>query len=143
MSKIIVNTNQKIEISYHYGLENFYKFGLTMITVVNKKYCKKLLFLFNNQRHPAQYHKKKTETFDVLFGNIILRTKLNGKIKRLSLKPGDTYTIQKNEIHEFTTRSKHGAIIEEISTTNIKLDSHYLDKKINLRKNRKSFISLY
>ena len=143
VSKIIVNTNQKIEISYHYGLENFYKFGLTMITVVNKKYCKKLLFLFNNQRHPAQYHKKKTETFDVLFGNIILRTKLNGKIKRLSLKPGDTCTIQKNEIHEFTTRSKHGAIIEEISTTNIKLDSHYLDKKINLRKNRKSFISLY
>lgn len=143
VSKIIVNTNQKIEISHHYGLNNFYKFGLSMITIVNKKYCKKLLFLFNNQKHPAQYHKNKTETFEVLFGNIILRTKLNGKRKKIILKPGDTYTIQKNEIHEFTTKSKNGAIIEEISTTSIKSDSYYLDKSINLRNDRKSFISLY
>ncbi len=142
-AKITVNSNKKIEISHHYGLENFYKFGLCMITIVNKKYCKKLLFIFKNQKHPAQYHKKKTETFEVLFGNIILKTTINGKRKKRTLKPGDTYTIQKNEIHEFTTHSKNGAIIEEISTTSIKSDSFYVDNKINLRKDRKSFISLY
>ncbi len=142
-AKIIVNSNKKIEISHHYGLENFYKFGLCMITIVNKKYCKKLLFLFKNQKHPAQYHKKKIETFEVLFGNLVLKTKINGVSKTRLLKPGDTYTIQKNEIHEFTTHSKNGAIIEEISTTSIKSDSYYVDKKINFRNDRKSFISLH
>jgi sialic acid synthase SpsE/mannose-6-phosphate isomerase-like protein (cupin superfamily) len=142
-AKIIVNNSKKIEISYHYGLENFYKFGLCMITIVNKNYCKKLLFLFKGQKHPAQYHKKKTETFEVLFGDLILITKLNGKSKKRILKSGDIYTIQKKEIHEFTTNSKNGCIIEEISTRSIRSDSYYLDKKINLRKKRKSYISLY
>ena len=141
-AKIVVDINKKIEISHHYGLENFYKFGLCMITVINKKYCKKLLFIFKNQKHPAQYHKKKTETFEVLFGNLILTTKLNNKITKKLLRPGDTYTIQKNEIHEFTTNSKNGSIIEEISTTSIKTDSYYVDNKINLRNDRKSYISL-
>lgn len=141
-AKISVNLNKKIEISHHYGLQEFNKFGICMITVVNKKYCKKLIFLFKNQKHPAQFHKKKTETFEVLFGNIILTTKLSGKRKKILLKPGDTYTIQKKEIHEFTTNSKNGAIIEEISTKSIKSDSYYIDKKINLTKDRKSFISL-
>jgi N-acetylneuraminate synthase len=142
-AKIIVNNNKKIEISHHYGLENFHKFGLSMITIINKKYCKKLLFLFKNQKHPAQFHKKKTETFEVLFGKVTLKTILNNKKKKLVLKPGDIYTINKNEIHEFTTNSKNGAIIEEISTTSLKSDSYYVDNKINIRKNRKSFISLY
>ena len=141
-AKITVNLNKKIEISHHYGLINFYKFGICMITIVNKKYCKKLIFLFKNQKHPAQFHKKKTETFEVLFGNLILITKLNDKTKKILLKPGDTYTIQKKEIHEFTTNSKHGAIIEEISTTSVKSDSYYVDKKINSTIDRKSFISL-
>jgi D-lyxose ketol-isomerase len=114
-----------------------------MITIINKKYCKKLLFLFKNQKHPAQFHKKKTETFEVLFGKVTLKTILNNKKKKLVLKPGDIYTINKNEIHEFTTNSKNGAIIEEISTTSLKSDSYYVDNKINIRKNRKSFISLY
>jgi len=98
--------------------------------------------LFRNQKHPAQFHKKKTETFEVLFGNIILKTKINNHKKRIFLKPGDTYTIQKNEIHEFTTHSRNGAIIEEISTTSNTSDSFYIDNKINFNKDRKSFIAL-
>jgi hypothetical protein len=78
-----------------------------------------------------------------LFGNLILITQLNGKRKKTILKPGDTYTTQKKEIHEFTTNSKNGCIVEEISTRSIKSDSYYLDKKINLRTSRKSYISFY
>ena len=47
-----------LEISHHYGIENFYDTGLSMITVVNEEYCKKLLFLLPGQSHPEQYHKK-------------------------------------------------------------------------------------
>jgi sialic acid synthase SpsE len=143
LAKIIINNDKKIEISHHYGVENFYRFGLCMITVVNKKYCKKLLFLFKNQKHPAQYHKKKIETFEILFGDLILITTSNGKRQKKILQPGEIYTIKKKEIHEFTTNSRNGCIIEEISTKSIRSDSYYLDKKINLRKNRKSYISLY
>ena len=35
-----------LEISHHYGIENFYDTGLSMITVVNEEYCKKLLFFY-------------------------------------------------------------------------------------------------
>ena len=57
-SKVIVPKNVKLEISHHYGLKYFNKFGLSMITIINDKYCKKLLFLINKQSHPTQYHKK-------------------------------------------------------------------------------------
>ena len=46
-----------------------------MITVVNQDYCKKLLFMFKNQKHPAQYHKIKQETFLIIFGKIKLTLK--------------------------------------------------------------------
>ena len=39
--------------------------GLTMITVVNKQYCKKILILLPGQSHPEQFHKIKEETFHV------------------------------------------------------------------------------
>ena len=60
--------------------------------------------------------------------------------KKYNLKVGDLITIKKKQIHAFTTND--GAIIEELSTTHIKEDTYYLDKKINANKNRKSFIYL-
>ena len=49
-----------LEISHHYGVESFYQHGLTMITVVNREYCKKILILLPGQAHPEQYHRRKT-----------------------------------------------------------------------------------
>ena len=43
-SKIVTPLTSSIEVSHHYGIEKFNKFGLSMITVFNKSYCKKLLF---------------------------------------------------------------------------------------------------
>ena len=44
-----------------------------MIEIVNLIYCKKYLFLLYNQEHPAQYHKKKQETFLMIYGKILFR----------------------------------------------------------------------
>jgi sialic acid synthase SpsE/D-lyxose ketol-isomerase len=141
-NSIIVNKFSKLEISHHYGIQNFYKFGLSMITIHNSEYCKKILFLFYKQKHPDQFHKKKKETFFIVFGKIKLSIKKNSKTKNLLLNTGDIYTINPNDIHSFEAVSKDGAIIEELSTKSMGEDSFYLDKKITNNKNRKSFISI-
>ena len=88
------------------------------------------------QKHPAQFHKKKQESFFILYGsvNLILDK------RKFYLKTGDLKTIKKGQIHFFSTKT--GAVIEELSTTSVKSDSYYLDNKIVNNKNRKSFIYL-
>ena len=107
-----------------------------MITVINKIYCKKLIIILPNQKHPAQYHKKKQESFFILYGKVNL--KINNK--NYIINPGELKTIKPGEIHEFS--SKTGAIIEELSTTSMVNDSYYKDESIHKNMNRKSFITL-
>ena len=136
VAKITLPKNPRLIISHHYGLEKFYEYGITMIDVINHSYCKKLIIMLPGQKHPAQFHKTKEESFFILYGKVNL---LLGK-KKYYLKTGDLKTIKKGEVHFFST--KKGAIIEELSTTSIKSDSYYLDKKIVQNKERKSFIYL-
>ncbi len=133
---VILPKNPRLEISFHYGIDNFYKFGLTMINVINDKYCKKLLILLPGQKHPAQYHKIKKESFFVLHGTVDV--KINKK--NIKLKSGKVQTINPRDVHEFS--SKKGAVIEELSTTSLKSDSYYIDNKINKNRERKTFIYL-
>ena len=135
-AKIILPKNPRLIISHHYGLQNFYKYGITMIDVINHSYCKKLIIMLPGQKHPAQFHKTKEESFFIVYGSISL---ILDK-KKYYLKTGDLRTIKKGQVHFFST--KRGAIIEELSTTSIKSDSYYLDKKIIENKKRKSFIYL-
>ena len=125
------------EISHHYGLEKFRKFGLVMITILNRKYCKKILVIFPGQKHPEQWHKIKEETFHVLFGSI--KMKLNGKTNVYN--SGSIITIKPGTRHEFS--SEKGSVVEEISTTHIKQDSYYTDKKITKNPNRKTHITYH
>ena len=138
-SGLTIPKNTKLEISYHYGIKNFKKNGLSMITVLNKNYCKKYLFLTPNQSHPTQFHKIKEESFFIILGKIELT--LDGKKK--ILKKGDLVTIKRKQKHSFKDISGHGSVIEELSTKSHKSDSYYLDNLINKNKKRKSFISLY
>ena len=142
-SNIVVPKASRIEISHHYGLDNFYKHGLSMIEIVNQSYCKKYLFIFKNQVHPPQFHKKKKETFLILFGKIELIITFDKKVTRLILNPGQIFTIEPMMIHEFKALSTHGAVIEEISTESIRSDSYYLDESITKNKSRKSMVSFY
>jgi len=136
LSKVTLPRDARLEISHHYGIENFYKHGITMINIINHRYCKKLIIMLPGQNHPPQFHKIKEESFFILYGkvNLILDK------KNYVLNSGDIKTIKSGEIHEFYT--KGGAVIEELSTQHIKRDSFYLDKKIEKNKNRKSFIYL-
>ena len=71
-SKVIVPGQLELEISHHYGLDNFARYGSTIITVVNREYCKRVIVLVPGQTHPEQYHKQKDETYHILHGDIAL-----------------------------------------------------------------------
>ena len=61
----------RYRLSHHYGLDDFSEYGMTIFTIINIEYRKKILVLLPNKRHPAQYHMIKHETFNVLYGNLI------------------------------------------------------------------------
>lgn len=124
-----------LEISHHYGLDRFDEYGMTMITVVNREYCKKLLIMLPGQQHPEQFHRQKEETFIVLYGTFDLI--LNGTGSKCEV--GDVITVKPGLKHAFTTDT--GAIIEEISSTHYVNDSFYTDEAIMHNKMRKTFLS--
>lgn len=72
-SNVVFPKHAELEISHHYGLDKFRETGISMITVVNREYCKKLIIVLPNQNHPEQYHLKKEETFVVLHGELQLK----------------------------------------------------------------------
>jgi len=123
-ARIFFNQDASIEISHHYGLERFREFGAVIITCINREYAKKYVIQLARQKHPYHYHKKKEETFQLLYGD--LEIEKNGNA--LLLKLGDTCLIKQNDWHKFHTLK--GAIIEEISTTHFKNDSYYEDPMI-------------
>lgn len=136
-SGIVIPGGVDLEISHHYGLDQFDDVGLTMLTVVNRGYCKKLLVLLPGQKHPEQYHKQKEETFHVLFGEIALT--LDG-VKR-TCKSGDVINIEPGVRHAFETLE--GSVVEEISSTHFKDDSFYTDDVIQKNNNRKTLLTYW
>ena len=80
---VIFPGKANLEISHHYGIDRFMEYGSTMITVVNREYCKKLIIMLPGQKHPEQYHEKKEETFVVLYGKIQIF--LDGELMNLML----------------------------------------------------------
>lgn len=135
---IKISENWEYEISHHYGLERFREFGAILIDIINREYCKKLIVQLPRQKHPYHFHKKKEETFHVLYGD--LEIEKNGN--PIELKAGDTFLVKPNDWHKFST--VHGVVFEEISTTHFNNDSFYQDEKINNlgRENRKTKVKL-
>ena len=133
-TEVVFPADANLEISHHYGIDNFYQTGITMITVVNREYCKKLIIALAGQTHPEQYHKKKEETFVILHGNVTLY--LDGQPQELT--KGDVVTIEPGVKHRFDTQD--GCVIEEVSSTHYIDDSYYIDPLIAQNQNRKTFI---
>ena len=119
---------EKIQISCHYGLEKFYEYGTVIVDKINREYCKKLIIMMPNQKHPSHRHVKKEEAFELLYGDCILV--LNGK--SIKLEKGKPVLIPRGVSHSFS--SKKGCVIEEISTTHHIGDSIYEDVNINTLK---------
>lgn len=134
---VVVPGKSDLEISHHYGLERFKDFGLTMVTVVNREYCKKLLVMLPGQKHPEQYHLKKEETFVVLHGSLTLW--LDGEAREAGA--GDVITVARGVRHVFSTVD--GVVFEEISSNHDKADSYYTDPAIAQNTHRKTWLTYW
>ena len=134
---IVVPGQAQLEVSHHYGLERVHEYGITMITVINREYCKKLIVVLPGQKHPAQYHKMKEETFHVLYGSLDLS--LDGEVQAYG--PGSVAVVGRGVQHAF--ESAEGAVFEEISSTHHTNDSFYLDPEIAKNPQRKTFLSYW
>ena len=124
LANVPIEDETRFEISAHYGLENFHKNGCVIISKINRAYCKKLLLLSKNQKHPTHHHVKKEESFELLSGDCCLV--LNNK--KIQLKLGKPILIPRGVNHSFS--SNKGCVIEEVSTTHFTGDSVYEDPDI-------------
>jgi sialic acid synthase SpsE/mannose-6-phosphate isomerase-like protein (cupin superfamily) len=131
-ASITVADGVNCQLSHHYGIDAFEQTGATIIDVVNREYCKKILVLLPGQQHPVHAHHKKEETFNVLFGEMQLQ--LGDELK--TIKAGDMVTVERGMQHAFS--SEQGVIFEELSTTHYNDDSFYQDKSINQNSRRKT-----
>jgi len=134
---VIVPGQAELEISHHYGVARFEEVGATIINLVNREYCKKLIVLLPGQKHPEHCHKLKEETFLVLHGDITID--LAGKKQECG--PGDLLVVERGVAHSFSSRG--GMIMEEISSTHHKGDSYYTDPAIVPVDERKTLISYW
>jgi N-acetylneuraminate synthase len=136
-SRINLPNKIEFELSHHYGIENFEKWGAVIISCINREYCKKIIILLPGQKHPMHYHKKKEETFQVLYGDVTIDLKGIEK----EYKAGDIVVVERGEKHNFS--SKNGAVFEEVSTTHYINDSFYDDVQILTNKNRKTEMTFW
>lgn len=136
-SHATLSPHTEVEISHHYGLDRFEEVGATIVNVVNREYCKKLIALLPGQRHPEQHHKQKEETFHVLYGSLQLT--LDGVAK--CLQTGEIVTVERGVHHEFW--SETGTVFEEISSTHYKDDSFYTDPAIAENPHRKTLLAYF
>lgn len=120
-AKIVIPKDFDLEISHHYGMEHFRHYGCTLISIINREYCKKILVVLPGQTNPAHTHKIKEETFQVLNGSLDLTV----EDKTYHLNPGEIFTVEKTKLHSFT--SVEGCVFEEISSTHYRNDSFYAD----------------
>jgi len=134
-SQVPLPSRADIEISHHFGLENFYKSGAVILSFVNRSYCKKAIVLLPGQSHPEHSHKVKEETFFILHGSMTLC--LDGKT--IDLRKGDSALVMPGVWHSFETST--GVIFEEISSTHLVQDSFYKDSSIVENKNRKTYVT--
>jgi sialic acid synthase SpsE/mannose-6-phosphate isomerase-like protein (cupin superfamily) len=136
-NKIEPGSNFDLEVSHHYGLKKFDKYGCFLFNIINKQYCKKILVMFPNQKHPLHFHKRKEETFHILSGELV---SILDK-KKHKLFPGDLIDVKPGTWHEFYA-GKKGCIFEEVSTTSYENDSFYQDQKIQSLKREERKTSL-
>ena len=136
-SQIVLPNKIDLELSHHYGIENYEKVGAAILNCINREYCKKLIILLPGQSHPPHYHEKKEETFQVLYGEMNLELEK----EKISLKPGDIQTVERKINHSFS--SEKGCIFEEVSTTHYKDDSFYEHEDVKNNQNRKTYMTFW
>ena len=136
-SHVSIPPKVDLEVSHHYGIDLFPQYGITMATIVNREYCKKLIMILPGQTHPEQLHKVKEETFHVLHGDVWVN--IDGQEKQITR--GDVVVIERGMKHSFGSGT--GAVIEEISSAHWGEDSFYTDPKIMQNTDRKTLLTYW
>jgi len=121
---IVLPKQAKVNIYHHKGTEKLMQVGAMFINVVNRDYCKSLVVMKDGQQYPSHYHRIKTESFYVLYGELIVT--VDGVEHRI--QPGEMLHIERGQDHSFSTET--GTAFEEISTMYVPNDSVYLDESI-------------
>lgn len=121
---IVLPPETEIEIT-DFGKGNYERIGLGLVIRVDEpEYGSKWLTLLPGQECPNHYHRYIKETFFVIKGDVCMWT---GGGKTV-MKSGDKVTIPPGGWHRFS--SEKGAVIEEITTRQIRDDSYFEDKTI-------------
>ena len=97
LAHVPLTTEFTVEYSHHYGVRNFRQVGAVLINVINREYCKKVLVQLPGQIHPWHYHKRKEETFLILYGTLHVEVEDRLKV----LQPGDTLLVLPGVWHRF------------------------------------------
>jgi len=124
-ASIVLDSRFNVEFSHHYGVSKFREVGALIVDCINREYCKKLIVVLPQQKHPSHYHRRKEESFQVISG--IFECEIDGH--RRTLHPGEVALVQPGVWHNFW--SDTGCIVEEVSTTHFDNDSVYNDRRIN------------
>ncbi len=140
---------QSIEVA-DFGLDRLYETGLELLTYVNNdRYCAKEMVLFPYQTCPEHLHPKradgqdgKMETFRCRYGSVDLfvegETNCENDVApkgvftvfhRITLNPGEQYTIEPGTLHWFRSGEK-GAVISEFSSNSDDASDIFSDPQI-------------
>ncbi|MDD2709978.1 MAG: cupin domain-containing protein [Verrucomicrobiae bacterium] len=112
----------------HFGLNDYDRIGEIEYWVVNDRensYCGKFLFLFENQRCPAHFHRIKHETFFMIRGSVNMTVDCQDRL----LRAGETLAMPPLQRHTFAAIGG-AALILEISLPSMANDNFFDDQRI-------------
>jgi len=88
--------------------------GHELIFAETERYAGKILHLEGGHSLSLQYHERKDETLYVLRGDIQLQVEVDGEMKEMTLREGETYRIRPGVRHRL--RAEGSADLVEVST---------------------------
>lgn len=132
-----------------FGLNDLENIGLEIVTYINtERVCAKEMVLFPGQTCPEHMHVEgangegKEETFRVRYGKVYLYVSGERNVgeialpptditvfHRVTLNPGEQYTIVPRTLHWFTA-GEEGAVVSEFSTHSTDETDVFTDKRI-------------
>ncbi len=132
-----------------FGLNDLENIGLEIVTYINtERVCAKEMVLFPGQTCPEHMHVEgensdgKEETFRVRYGKVYLYVSGERNVEdvvlpptdvtvfhRVTLNPGEQYTIVPRTLHWFTA-GEDGAVVSEFSTHSTDETDVFTDKRI-------------
>jgi len=88
--------------------------GHELVFAENERYAGKILHLEGGHCLSLQYHERKDETLFVLEGEVSLSVEVNGEMKEILLRRGESYRVRPGVRHRL--RAESSCDLVEVST---------------------------